>query len=98
MLKKRQSANKYHHAREAVTANVVSMVFCPTKYNLVDMGTKTLNGMIQQFLLKNQTFPLPAETVGECKAKSSESVSEKGNVCMKICSCLAEALGSLRWI
>eukprot|EP00957_Ditylum_brightwellii_P150821 11484341-Ditylum_brightwellii.AAC.1 len=49
MLKKRQSANNYHHIREAVAANIVSMVFCQIKYNLADMGTKALNGMIKQF-------------------------------------------------
>eukprot|EP00957_Ditylum_brightwellii_P005343 407596-Ditylum_brightwellii.AAC.1 len=77
MLKKRQSASNYHCAREAVAVSIVSMVFCPTKYNLVGMGTKALNGMIQQFLLKTQTFSPPAERVGECKAKSSESASGK---------------------
>ena len=79
MLKKRQSANNYHRVREAVAAGIVSMVFCPTKYNLADMGTKALNGLIHQFLLKNQTFPPPAETVGECKAESSLSASGKIN-------------------
>eukprot|EP00957_Ditylum_brightwellii_P104108 7931161-Ditylum_brightwellii.AAC.1 len=69
MLKKRQSANNYHCVREAVAANIISIAFCRTKYNLADMGTKALNGMIQQFLLKNQAFS-PAETVGECQAKS----------------------------
>eukprot|EP00957_Ditylum_brightwellii_P194810 14839585-Ditylum_brightwellii.AAC.1 len=53
------------------------MGFCRTKYNLADMGSKVLNVMIQQFLLKNQTFPPQAETVGECQAKSSESASGK---------------------
>ena len=72
MLKKRHSANNYHRICEAVAAKIVSIIFCPTKYNLADMGTKPLNGMIHQFLLKNQTFP-PAEKVGEYERDSKES-------------------------
>eukprot|EP00957_Ditylum_brightwellii_P184116 14024179-Ditylum_brightwellii.AAC.1 len=66
MLKKRLLANNYHRVREAVASNIAAIIYCSTKYNLADMGTKALNGMIHQFLLKNQSFP-PAEIVGECK-------------------------------
>jgi hypothetical protein len=66
MLKKRHSANNYHRVREAVAAGIVSVIHCSTKYNLADMGTKPLNGMVHQFLLHNQNFP-PVEIVGECE-------------------------------
>eukprot|EP00957_Ditylum_brightwellii_P000408 31577-Ditylum_brightwellii.AAC.1 len=36
-LKKRVSANNYHHVREAVASKIVSVVHCDTKYNLADM-------------------------------------------------------------
>eukprot|EP00957_Ditylum_brightwellii_P131550 10033312-Ditylum_brightwellii.AAC.1 len=50
----------------------VSIVHCRTKYNLADMGTKALNGAINQFLLQNQVFP-PVSTAGECKTESDHS-------------------------
>ena len=77
MLKKRQSANNYHRVREAVAANIVAMVYCSTKHNLADMGTKALNGMTHQFLLKTRTIPPPAETVGECKEDTCVGTSGK---------------------
>ena len=69
ILKRRVSANNYHRVREAVAANIVSIVHCDTKYNLADMGTKSLNGQTHQFLLQNQHFP-PASTAGECQTES----------------------------
>ena len=39
------------------------------------MGTKALNGMTHQFLLKTRTIPPPAETVGECKEDSCVGTS-----------------------
>ena len=69
-LKKRVSANNYHRIREAVASGIVSIIHCGTKYNLADMGTKSLNGQTHQFLLQNQVFP-PASTVGECKTDVS---------------------------
>ena len=65
-LKKKQSANNYHRVREAVASGIVSIVHCNTEYNLADMGTKSLNGIVHQRLLHNQSFP-PVSQVGECK-------------------------------
>eukprot|EP00957_Ditylum_brightwellii_P017813 1341061-Ditylum_brightwellii.AAC.1 len=65
-LKKRVSANNYHQVREAVASRTASVVHCDTKYNLVDMGTKSLNGAVHQFLIQNQMFS-PVLTAGECK-------------------------------
>ena len=78
-LKRRVSANNYHCVREAVAANIVSIVHCDTKYNLADMGTKSLNGQTHQFLLQNQQFP-PASTAGECQTESENqsTVSSTG--------------------
>eukprot|EP00957_Ditylum_brightwellii_P146896 11183414-Ditylum_brightwellii.AAC.1 len=39
------------------------------------MGTKPLTGMTDQFLLGNQVFPPPVETVGECKTDIEEGAS-----------------------
>eukprot|EP00957_Ditylum_brightwellii_P081133 6171713-Ditylum_brightwellii.AAC.1 len=52
-LKKLVSANNYHHVREAVASSIASVVHCDTKYNLADIGTKLLNGVVHQFLLQN---------------------------------------------
>ena len=46
------------------------MVHCDTKYNLADMGTKSLNGTNHQFLLQNQEFP-PVLSAGECQTDMS---------------------------
>ena len=74
ILKKRHSANNYHRVREAVAAGIVSIVHCDTKYNLADMGTKSLNGQVHQFLLQNQTLP-PVSTAGECKPDTRKEKS-----------------------
>eukprot|EP00957_Ditylum_brightwellii_P039302 2973277-Ditylum_brightwellii.AAC.1 len=63
-LKKQVLANSYHRVREAVASRIVSVVYCDTKYNLVDIGTKSLNGAVHQFFLRNQNFP-PVSTAGE---------------------------------
>eukprot|EP00957_Ditylum_brightwellii_P091713 6983553-Ditylum_brightwellii.AAC.1 len=63
-LKKQVYANNYHRVREAVASRILSAVHCNTKYNLADMGTKSLNGTVHQFLLQNQNFP-PVSTAGE---------------------------------
>eukprot|EP00957_Ditylum_brightwellii_P174357 13274613-Ditylum_brightwellii.AAC.1 len=63
-LKKRVSANNYHHIREAVASRIASVVHCDTNHNLADMGAKLLNGTVHQFLLQNQNF-LPVLTAGE---------------------------------
>ena len=70
-LKKRVSANNYHRVREAVASKIVSVVHCNTKYNLADMGTKSLNGAVHQFLLQNQNFP-PVSTAGECQTDTKK--------------------------
>ena len=73
VLKKRHSANNYHRVREAVAAGIASIVHCDTKFNLADMGTKSLNGQTHQFLLQNQTFP-PVSTAGECKRDNKSTI------------------------
>ena len=75
ILKKRHSANNYHRVREAVAAGIVSIVHCDTKFNLADMGTKSLNGQTHQFLLQNQNLP-PVSTAGECQLDTSTEKSE----------------------
>eukprot|EP00957_Ditylum_brightwellii_P159521 12142935-Ditylum_brightwellii.AAC.1 len=67
-LKCRVSANNYQRVREAVACNVASIVHCSTKYSLAYMGTKSLNGVTQQFLMQNQKFP-PVSTTGECQTE-----------------------------
>eukprot|EP00957_Ditylum_brightwellii_P079033 6011134-Ditylum_brightwellii.AAC.1 len=52
--------------RETVASRIISVVYCDTKYNLADMGTKLSNGTVHQFLLQNQNFP-PVLTAGECQ-------------------------------
>eukprot|EP00957_Ditylum_brightwellii_P203880 15336641-Ditylum_brightwellii.AAC.1 len=52
--------------REAVASKIVSVVYCDTKCNLADMGTKSLCGAVHQFLIQNQNFP-PVLTAGVCK-------------------------------
>ena len=76
-LKKRNQANNYHHAREAVTTGITSFIHCDTKYNLADMGTKALPGPTHQFLLQNQHFP-PVSTAGECQTDMNRSVKSEG--------------------
>ena len=76
-LKKRNQANNYHRAREAVAAGIVSFIHCDTKSNLADMGTKALPGPTHQFLLQNQHFP-PVSTAGECQTDKNWSVTSKG--------------------
>eukprot|EP00957_Ditylum_brightwellii_P108469 8273464-Ditylum_brightwellii.AAC.1 len=66
MLKKRHSANNYHHVREAVVDNIASVIHLSTKYNLADMSSTSLDGRKHQHLLKNQVFP-PAEKIGKCE-------------------------------
>ena len=79
-LKKRKSANDHHRVREAVAAGIASVVHVDTKYNLADMGTKSLNGQTHQFLLKNQVPP-PVSTAGECKPESGEKdLAQSGKV------------------
>ena len=51
VLKKRHAANSYNRCREAVAGDIVRFIYCPTEYNLADMGTKALNGVIHQRLL-----------------------------------------------
>eukprot|EP00957_Ditylum_brightwellii_P047665 3621540-Ditylum_brightwellii.AAC.1 len=51
---------------KAVVRRIASIVYCDTKYNLVDMGTKSLNGAINYFLLQNQQFP-PVSKRGKYK-------------------------------
>ena len=68
-LKKRNQANNYHRVREAVASGIVSIVHVDTDYNLADIGTKALNGVKQQYFLKNQKFP-PVSTAGECKKET----------------------------
>ena len=70
-MKKRKSANDYHQVREAVASGIASVVHIDTKFNLADMGTKSLNGQAHQFLLKNQHFP-PVLTAGECESDSHD--------------------------
>ena len=67
VLKKQSLANSYHCCREAVAMDVVRIVYCPTKFNLADMGTKALNGATHQFLLNNQGFPTIENTARECQ-------------------------------
>jgi hypothetical protein len=43
-LKKQVSANNYLRVKEAVASRIASIVHCDTKYNLADMGSKSLNG------------------------------------------------------
>eukprot|EP00957_Ditylum_brightwellii_P140339 10692551-Ditylum_brightwellii.AAC.1 len=66
ILKKQVSANNYHCVRDTVANRIVSVVHCDTKYNLADMGTKSLNGAVHQFLLQNQNVQ-PELTAGKCK-------------------------------
>eukprot|EP00957_Ditylum_brightwellii_P196378 14962013-Ditylum_brightwellii.AAC.1 len=78
-LKKQVSANNYHHrVKEEVASKIASVVHCNTKYDLADMGTKSLNGAVHQFLLQNQNFP-PGSIAGECqmdtKKKSGVAIS-----------------------
>eukprot|EP00957_Ditylum_brightwellii_P055541 4209224-Ditylum_brightwellii.AAC.1 len=63
-LKKQVSVNNYHCVREAVASRIASIVYGDAKYNLADMGTKSLNGACHQF--PHQNF-LPVLTAGECK-------------------------------
>jgi len=58
--------------------DVVWIVYCPTKYNLADMGTKALNGATHQFLLNNQSFPLDANPARECQGAGDYSVNRVG--------------------
>lgn len=77
-LKKRNQANNYHRVREAVASGIVSIVHVDTDYNLADMGTKPLNGVKQQFFLKNQRFP-PVSSAGECRKEAeAPSVNRSG--------------------
>eukprot|EP00957_Ditylum_brightwellii_P063093 4789848-Ditylum_brightwellii.AAC.1 len=39
---------------------------CDTKYNLADMGTKSVNRAVHQLLLQSQNFP-PVSMAGECQ-------------------------------
>ena len=77
-LNRRVSANNYHRVQEAVDANIVSIVHCNTKYNLVDMGTKPLNGQTHQFLLQNKRFP-PTSTAGEYQTESMDQSTVRSN-------------------
>eukprot|EP00957_Ditylum_brightwellii_P184522 14054598-Ditylum_brightwellii.AAC.1 len=70
-LKKPVSANNYHRVREAVASKIASVMHCDTKYNLADMGTKSLNRAVYQFLLQNQNFP-PVLTAGECQTDTKK--------------------------
>ena len=63
----------------AVAATVVSVVNCSIDYNLVDMGAKNLNGMVQQKLLHNQHFP-PVLKVGKCQPNSQVPDSVTGTI------------------
>eukprot|EP00957_Ditylum_brightwellii_P014527 1093480-Ditylum_brightwellii.AAC.1 len=65
-LKKHVYANYYHYVRDAVASRIAFIIHCDPKYNLVDMGTKSLNGSIHQLLLQDQQFP-PVMTVREYK-------------------------------
>jgi hypothetical protein len=71
-LKRRVSAHNYHHVREAVAADIASIVHCDTKYNLSDMGTKALPGPTHQFLLQNPKFP-PTLSAEECQTESTDT-------------------------
>eukprot|EP00957_Ditylum_brightwellii_P166337 12662738-Ditylum_brightwellii.AAC.1 len=62
-LKRHVSANICHYVREAVASRIASIVYCDTKYNLADMGIKSLNGVNHQFLLQNHHF-IPVSTAG----------------------------------
>ena len=55
-------------------SGIATTIYCPTNYNLADMGTKALNGSTYQFLLENQAFH-PVEIVGECETEVGEDTS-----------------------
>ena len=63
-----------------MASGIASVVHIDTKYNLADMGTKSLNGPTHQFLLKNQRPP-PVSTAGECKPESGKkNLAQSGKV------------------
>ena len=70
VLKKRHSTIVYHRIREAIAANIVSVVHCQSEDNLADMMTKALGPQVFQRLTRNIRFPPVHTDVGELQKET----------------------------
>ena len=75
-LKKRHNSIACHHCREAIAAGVVSMVHCPTSFNVADALTKPLGPIIFERLTHPScVWPSPNDAVNGELQKSTANKS-----------------------